>query len=254
MTVPLIIPNSRHTCYAPTLIIFMNRPLQLSLVRHAESARNAAKGQNIYFTDDEARKNVKGIPDQEISITLKGQEQAKITGVKLREEFGTFDYVYHSGYKRTRDTAEAILNAYSAEERLRVKVRENLFIRERDPGYTYDMTEDEVLQHFPWFPEYWKTFGGFLSRPVGGESLAQVVERVYTFLNMLFRDRAGKKILVVTHGGTLRCFRYLLERWTYDQALKWPDGQSPKNCGVTTYMYDREQERLILKNYNKVYY
>ena len=47
--------------------------------------------------------------------------------------------------------------------------------------------------------------------------------------------RAGQKILVVTHGGTLRCFRFLLERWDYARAAAWPEGQAPANCGVTTY-------------------
>ena len=28
-------------------------------------------------------------------------------------------------------------------------------------------------------------------------------------------------VAVVTHGGTLRCFRYLLERWDYEQATTW---------------------------------
>ena len=28
----------------------------------------------------------------------------------------------------------------------------------------------------------------------------------------------GKRVLVVTHGGTIFCFRYVLERWTYEEA------------------------------------
>lgn len=31
--------------------------------------------------------------------------------------FGTFDYVYHSGYRRTQETAEHLLAAYTEEER-----------------------------------------------------------------------------------------------------------------------------------------
>jgi len=71
-------------------------------------------------------------------------------------------------------------------------------------------------------------------------------------LNTLFRDRAGKRVAVVTHGGTIRAFRFLLERWTYEQALRWPEGQSPENCGVTVYELDEEKRRLILKEYNTV--
>ena len=231
----------------------MNRPAIIVIVRHAESARNKAKQGRTYFADEEARRTLKGIPDHEIPITEEGKVSAKITGEALRKRFGIFDYAYHSGYLRTVQTLDLILSAYPKSERAFIQVRQNMFIRERDPGYTYDMTEDEAEQIFPWMHAYWKTFGGFFSRPVGGESLADVATRIYLFLNTLFRDRPGKKILVVTHGGTLRCFRFLLERWVYEQALRWPPGQSAANCGVTVYEYDKLEKRLILKEYNTVY-
>lgn len=133
-------------------------------------------------------------------------------------------------------------------------MRHNIFVRERDPGFAYDMTTSEAETAFPYLHSYWETFGGFFARPPGGESLADVANRAYTFLNMLFRDRAGKKVFVVTHGGTLRCFRFLLERWTYEQALAWPKGQSPKNCGVTAYEYSPANGRLVLACYNATYW
>jgi broad specificity phosphatase PhoE len=228
------------------------RPSMLLLIRHAESARNQAKKGATYFADEYARRMVKGIPDNKIPLTPEGIRQARETGVVVRERFGAPDYLYHSGYERTIQTADGILAAYPESERERIQVRHNLFIRERDPGYSYDMTQEEAEAAFPWLKEYWRTQGGFLARPPGGESLADVVNRVYMFLNMLFRDRGGKKVFVVMHGGTLRCFRYILERWTYDQALAWPSGQSPRNCGLTLYGFDQEKERLVLREYNTV--
>lgn len=129
-----------------------------------------------------------------------------------------------------------------------------MFIRERDPGYTYDMTVDEAEAAYPWLRDYWKMTGGFLARPVGGESLADVTTRVHTFLSSIFRDRAGQNVFVATHGGTLRCFRYLLERWDYAKAEHQPSGQSPENCGVTVYEYDEFVGRLVLRSYNQVYW
>ena len=114
------------------------------------------------------------------------------------------------------------------------------------------MSKTEIEEHFPYLQPYWDTFGGFFSRPPGGESLADVTRRVYLFLNTLFRDRGGQKVLVVTHGGTLRCFRFLLERWNYEQALEWEPGQRPENCGVTIYKYSQQKERLLLEDYNFV--
>lgn len=231
----------------------MKRPRLLVIVRHPESLRNKAKqGAGVYFSDEDARRVVKGTPDHEINITSEGIFQADQTGVGLFKEFGTFDYAYHSGYRRTEFGLERMLLQYPEEERLKIEVRMNPFIRERHAGYTYDMTEKEAEKAFPYLKEYWKTFGGFFAKPPGGESLANVVERVHLFINLLFRDRVGEKVLVVTHGGTLRCFRFLLEHWSYDQALAWPSGEEPKNCGVTVYRYNGN--RLELEEYNKIYY
>jgi len=230
----------------------MNRPSLLVFIRHAESVRNEAKRGSVYFNDDEARRGVEGIPDHLIPLTEEGLGQAARTGPALRRKFGAPDYLYHSGYRRAVQTADGLLAAYTAKERSKIQIRQHLFIRERDPGYAYDMTKDEVAAAFPFMDQYWKTFGGFFAKPIGGESLAQVTERAYMFLNMLFRDRAGQKVFVVTHGGTLRCFRFLLERWDYEQALRWPPGQSPKNCGLTVYAYDKTQGRLLLKEHNTI--
>lgn len=229
----------------------MNRPKQLILVRHAESARNVAK-ESIYFADEYARRHVKGIPDYEIPITELGKKHAKETGKYLKEQFGTFDYIYHSGYKRTKDTMDAILESYSKEDKSKMTIHHNAFIRERDPGYTYDMTEAEATKAFPWLPEYWQTYGGFFAYPPGGESIAKMTERVYQFIGMLYDDHTNQKILVVTHGGTIRAFRFLLESWNYEQAITWPKGSEPKNCGITIYDYTEEAKHLELSEYNTV--
>ncbi|MEV0128001.1 histidine phosphatase family protein [Dactylosporangium sp. NPDC050688] len=230
------------------------RPALLVLVRHAESARNQAKKGSVYFADDAARQVVRGVPDHLIDLTADGHKQAAQTGHAIRERFGVFDYVYTSGYARTVQTAEGILGAYPSQERDRMRVRTNIFVRERDPGFAYDMTTAEAEAAFPWLNEYWHTFGGFMARPPGGESLADVTGRVHTFLDTLFRDRPGQKIMVVTHGGTLRCFRFLLERWDYQRAQRWPEGQTPANCGVTTYRLAASGEQLELEDYNRVYW
>jgi broad specificity phosphatase PhoE len=185
-------------------------------------------------------------------LTEQGVYQARTTGNYLVTHFERPDYLYHSGYLRATQTMDEILGTFTEESRSKIKVRMKEFIRERDPGYAYDMTTEEAEASFPWLHEYWQTFGGFFGRPPGGESLSDVSKRVYLFLNMLFRDRAGQKVWVVTHGGTLRAFRFLLEHWTYEQALRWPPGQTPKNCGITVYEYSAEQKRLVLKEYNTV--
>jgi len=230
----------------------VQRPALLVLVRHAESARNQVKKDAVYFADDAARRVLRGQPDHEIPLTDDGHLQAEQTGHAIRERFGVFDHVYTSGYTRTIQTTDGILAAYPPDERERMPVDMNIFIRERDSGYAYDMTEAEAKSAFPWLEEYWQTFGGFMARPPGGESLADVVGRVHQFLDLLDRDRAGKRILVVTHGQALRCFRFVLEQWDYDRAERWPPGQAPANCGVT--VYEESDGRLDLAEYNTVHW
>jgi broad specificity phosphatase PhoE len=234
------------------MLLKRKRPALLVLIRHGESLRNLAKGKSIYFPDEESRRPVQGIPDHKIELTPTGHKQAGKTGAGLRARFGVPDYLYHSGYTRTVQTMEGILDAYPAVERQMIQIRENLYLRERDPGFTYDMTDEEVDRYFPWLRAHWKTKGGFFARPPGGESLADMVQRIQVFLDVIFRDREGQKVFVVMHGHVLRCFRYLLEHWTYDEVQAWPEGEEPKNCGITAYARSEESGRLELSEYNTV--
>ena len=120
----------------------MQRPALLVLVRHAESQRNAAKLNRIYLTDKDEHQAIRGIPDYKVPLTDKGLMQAKEAGERIRDRYGEFDYAYHSGYLRTMETLEHILEAYPQDERDDIQIRMNPFIRERDSGYTYDMTEE----------------------------------------------------------------------------------------------------------------
>jgi broad specificity phosphatase PhoE len=230
-----------------------NRPALLVLVRHGQSLRNIAKKRNRFFLDDEARKPIRGIPDHLIGITETGRRQALETGVALRDRFGPFDQIYHSGYRRTIETTDAILEAYPPEVRTSMRVRHHLFIRERDQGHAYDMTDAEAAGAFPWLQDYWTMFGPFFARPPGGESLAQVCERVYAFLQKLGRTMGGKRVLIVSHAGTMWCFRYVLERWTYEEAEHRFQTESIPNCSVTWYEPE-PPSRLALRGTGVTYW
>lgn len=231
-----------------------SRPVQLILIRHGKSLRNEIKGGQTYFPDDETRAISAGIPDHEICLVERGWRQARETGPALIDRYGVPHYLYHSGYRRTRETTDGLLENLSGSERAHIKVRTNILIRERDSGHAYDMTKAEARSYFEWLKEYWKTFGPLMARPPGGESLADVINRVYLFLNMLFRDRGGMRVWVVTHGGTVRVFRFLLERQTIKDFEETNPEDRPKNCGVTVYEYCPREDRLVLKEYNTTFW
>jgi broad specificity phosphatase PhoE len=229
------------------------RPSLLVVVRHAESERTVAKKGNAFFLDDESRKAVQGVADHHVPLTVEGRRQAELTGRALRARVGRFDCVYHSGYRRTEDTASGLLSAYSADERASMPVHHHLYLRERDTGWAYDMTTAEAETAFPWLHGYWETFGRFFARPPGGESMADVVARVDRFLNELFRDHAGRRALLVTHGGALRALRYMLEGLAYEEFCEHWSEPVP-NCAVTVYEWDPSANRLALRTVNAVYW
>lgn len=211
------------------------RPTTLVLIRHAESARNAAKQGSVFYKDDEARKNVAGIPDHKIEITEDGWKQCRATGLYLRKHFEIPDYIYDSGYKRTMQTREGIMEAYSEAEKELIEIRHDFSIRERDAGYAYDMTEGEAKENFPFLADYYAMVGKFMAYPVGGESILKMIERVQFFLNLIiFLKRDDQTVFVVSHGGTIRAFRCILEKWDYDRAQQ--EMNEPRdNCSIVVY-------------------
>lgn len=115
-------------------------------------------------------------------------------------------------------------------------------------GYTFDMTTDEANAAFPWLQEYWETFGRFFARPPGAESLADVAQRVYMFFGNAFSRPGGSARISRVPRGTMRMFRFWLERWTYDEVVKRWDTEPIPNCAVLTYHYKPDVGRLCLLN------
>lgn len=219
----------------------------LVLVRHAESQRNAVKEGLLFFPDEAARAGLRGVGNHKIAITERGWKQAEATGTGLREAFLAFDAVYHSGYRRTVETTEGILRAFEDHP----KARKNMFLRERDAGYAYDMTTAEADAAFPWLREYWRTAGAFYAVPPGGESVAHVCERTQLFLNEVQQEQ-HRKVLVVSHGITIRAFRHLIEGWADDFEERFA-ATAPKNCAVTWYQKSSDG-RLQLGGENQIYW
>ena len=58
----------------------------------------------------------------------------------------------------------------------------------------------------------------------------------------------------MTHCGTLRAFRFNLERWSAEEYAKRYLEDPPSNCGVTAYRFKPQTGRLELDCYNKVFW
>jgi broad specificity phosphatase PhoE len=209
----------------------MTTPEVLVLVRHAESERNRARRVGVFLADDAARAEVGGHPDHLVALTARGCAQAE-----------------DSGYVRTAATLSGILAAWGDDERPRRAT--DLALRERDIGYTWNMTVTEAEAAFPWLQGYWDTTGPFFAKPPGGESVAEVCVRVRAFLDRARREHAGQRVVAVTHGRTIAALRCVLEGWDVARTEAYLHGPSARNASIT--VYEREGGELVLREYDAV--
>lgn len=231
----------------------MNYPKRLVLVRHAESLRNAKK-LGVFFNNQKEKDTFGNFSDEDIPLTERGTKQARQTGEVLLKKYGKFDVVFHSGYLRAEETARQILKSYKYNNAKTESImRKDLLLRERGGGYMWNMLEEEAHSHFPWRKKYWGETHPVLAVPPGGESIADVCTRAGMFILKLRLDYPDKKILVVTHARVIDAFRIINEDLSLRESASIRN-EDPGFCSVTDYKYDSSKRKMILCNYNTVYW
>jgi broad specificity phosphatase PhoE len=189
------------------------KPKRIILVRHGESVANV----------DAARRET--IPDYKMDLTDIGTKQAKAAGQEIAKLIGNESVTaYISPYYRTRQTFAGISSAIDGNV---LSVVEDPRIREQDWGHLKHPDEAEETDRAR------DDFGVFYYRIEDGESVADVFDRVSTFLETMHRDfeksNFADNCLVVTHGMTLRVF---LMRWLHWTVEEFEVIANPKNCQV----------------------
>ncbi len=167
---------------------------KLLLTRHAESQWNATG---------------RWTGTRDIPLSDKGYEESSRLGQALRNLGIHIDAAYCSEQSRSRETLEVML---STAQQLDVDVVASGAINERDYGeYTgknkWDMKELIGADAFDAIRRGWDV-------PVpGGETLKMVYERVVPFYveTVLPLLKAGKNVLIVAHGNSLRALIKYLE-------------------------------------------
>lgn len=212
----------------------MRVPKLLVLVRHAQSVMNVVRPG--VFLDNVSAAQVKGMGDHRVPLTEKGRAQAKSTGPYLKKVFGLFDAVYTSPYQRTKETLDGILEAYSPGEKSRMHIAHHHLLRERERGYTFNMSQEEIETAFPWHQSSYESSDYFYFRSPGGTSQADLVTQLMMFQHLELQQWNNKKVMLVTHGGNIRGFRHNLEGWTPEQLVEsMVKEKSSRNCGITVY-------------------
>ena len=182
-------------------------------IRHAESIRNALKKGGAPLTTEQLKAGAASAPDWLIPLSENGVKQAtelsehlraKISGLGLNllDSPGSLT-LCTSGFLRCEQTAElATKHISSALHSDRVR---DIRLRERDAGYAYDMLQSEYDVQFSYTKQHQELLGDFFYRPPGGESLADVYNRLSLFFHDLALNFPNKRNLIIfSHGGTMR--------------------------------------------------
>jgi 2,3-bisphosphoglycerate-dependent phosphoglycerate mutase len=155
---------------------------RLWLVRHGQSTWNATG-------------RIQGQSYQAGSLTPAGREQAVEAAAQLAVQAPEAVVVVASDLARTAETAAIIAGRLGLPLLFDPGLREqNLGLLEGTSSVTSDGYAD-VLDQF-WDEPY--------RRPLGGESVAAMYDRVHRTLRRVAAARPGAELIVVTHGGPVR--------------------------------------------------
>lgn len=212
-------------------------PTQLVLVRHAESEGN------VLSVDERAQYDVS---THEYKLTLRGREQAKITGKFLRDTYEPFDAHYVSYYTRSKETMSIMCHG--------ARVYEDPRLAEAQRGIWHTMTKAQIDQCFPHESARKRREGLYHYRPLGGENWPDVELRIHSFLGTLSRDYAGQNVLMVVHAHWLILFQRLMHRFSIEKALTRYKAGVFENASVTAYadVWTEGVHRLTLHSENVV--
>lgn len=175
--------------------------MKLILVRHGQSQWNLENR----FT---GWKN----PD----LTELGREEARRAGQSLKNE--QIDVFFTSALQRAQHTLDLILEEMDIQN---VVITRNQALNERDYGDLSGLNKAETAEkHGEEQVHIWRR--SYDIAPPGGESLKDTRERVlpYYLEHIEPELRAGKNVIVVAHGNSLRSLVMYIENLSPEEILK----------------------------------
>jgi broad specificity phosphatase PhoE len=211
----------------------MNKPKKIFIIRHGQSEANVDK--SVYVTK----------PDFAVNLTPLGTQQAVSAGIELKsivpenEKFS----VYYSPFFRGIQTLNHISVSLGKDRFDREFIREDPRIREQEwygnfAEEGYNDEKSDILE------EECNSYGKFFYRFAGGESSADVYDRVSDFINTIHRDfekeNYPENTIIVTHGMTMRV---ILMKWFHKTVQEFETWVNPKNCQILTLTLNEETKK-----------
>jgi 2,3-bisphosphoglycerate-dependent phosphoglycerate mutase len=175
----------------------------LVLIRHGESEWNKLN----LFT---------GWRDPDLTET--GVKEARRAGKLLKAQGFTFDIAFTSALKRAQHTLQLMLDELGQEK---LKTVEDQALNERDYGALSGLNKNDARAR--WGEDQvliWRR--SFDVPPPGGESLKDTAARVLPYYEAaIFPEiKAGRNVLIVAHGNSLRALFMHLDKMTPEEILE----------------------------------
>ena len=199
----------------------MKKCITVYLLRHGETKWNVEK-------------RTQGHAKSRLNPT--GRKQAKKAALFFKDM--CLHTIYCSPLMRTVQTAKEVMK-YHHPSKL-IKCPE---FAERNFGKIEGWTRKQLLKRIPDVEKQWKR-DKFDWRPPGnGETIREQFNRVYKgFCRMIKKHEFGDKVLIVTHGGPIKC---LLQKFRNGRLSKSVfDMRNPHNCEIIEVLWNKKPLRI----------
>jgi alpha-ribazole phosphatase len=173
----------------------------------------------------------------DIPLSKIGLEQAYNVQKRLAKE--TIDVFYASDLKRAYETSRIIAAPHRKEVLVSKKLREINF------GKWEGLAYHEIMEKYPSIATKFYHDPSIVSIP-GGESWEEMRERCYNVLQNIIESHRDKRILVASHGGTIRVMIITAMGW--DANCLWR--LSLDNTAICRLVYF--DDKAILKTFNDI--
>ncbi len=149
-------------------------------------------------------------------LTENGRKSAQVIADSLKSV--SIDIAYHTRLSRSIDTLNIVLKPHPECTTI---LQDDRMI-ERSYGDLAGTSHQTVIEGFG-ESQYEQWHRGYYDNPPGGESFADVEERVFEFIAIL-KERFGGKdlnIVISAHGNSIRLFRKIMEDAPIETAISW---------------------------------
>jgi probable phosphoglycerate mutase len=189
-----------------------------------------------------------------VPLADEGLLQSKLVGQRLREY--NIDRVYSSNLIRARMTADIIreqlgmssnINKSNSSINYEYELED---LRETDFGYMTGLSDKVIKEQFSDYFIQRELMKEDISIP-GGENGEQVFQRMNRAIENIIkrsRDNRDKNIVIVTHGGAIRC--YLAGILGMPFGKRFAIAKTMENCSITQVDYNIENDNYTVERIN----